>query len=221
MLEESQKAMRKSDAVSYLKKLSKKTPEIIALLDDISWLERHENHWTECKEKYLSEIESTKSGDVLVVTVDYKSNTEVPKWRGDVFDSYSPPTLGIFGMKINFKGEVTFVDVITPVLSHSSEYANYLLDFGMREYFSAKGIQMITLNKVSVWSDCARHFRCGAFIFSSLSFLEGSFMLSKVRTVNFFTEHHGVTCCPRTKAYERMSLPKGWPVCLFAVCFVK
>ena len=75
-----------------------------------------------------------------------------------------------------------------------------LLDFGMREYFSAKGIQMITLNKVSVWSDCARHFRCGAFIFSSLHFLEGSYLLSKVRSVNFFTEHHGVTCCQRAKA---------------------
>ena len=157
-------------------------------------MEKHEDHWIDCKEKYMKEIESTKSGDVLVITVDYKSNTEIPKWRGDAFDSYDPPVIGILGIKVNFKGEVTFVDVITPVLSHSSECASFLLDFGMREYFSAKGIQNISLGKVSVWSDCARHFRCGAFIFSSLNFLEGSYLLSKVRTVNFFTEHHGVNC---------------------------
>ena len=181
--EPSQSAMRKTEAVSYLKLLTNKSAKVRSILSDIEILTQHEDHSIQSASKFKDEIDASSNGGTFVVTVDYKSNTEINRWRGDVFDSYSPPTIGIFGVRIDHNGSTCYLDLVTPPVSHSAETALFLLEHGLVQYFKAKSVKNISVDKVSVWADCARHFRCGSFVHGALELLEGSYFLSKERSV--------------------------------------
>ena len=184
--------MRKTEAVSYLRGLARKPAHVRSLLSDICILEKHEKHSIESAQKYRDDVASTSSGEIFLISVDFKSNTEVPKWRGDVFDSYAPTVVGIFGIRVDYKGSKTFIDAVTVPVAHSAETALFLLSSGLVKYFQEKNLNKISVNKVSIWADCARHFRCGAFVQGALSILEGSYFLSEERTVRNVTVR---VCC--------------------------
>ena len=175
--------MRKTAAVSFLQSLDKKPPNVRSLLSDISILVQHEDHSIQNEQKYRDDVSASSDGRYLVITVDYKSNTEVPRWRGDVFDSYAPPTVGIFGIRVDHEGSTTYIDLVTLPVSHSAENALFLLEHGLFHFFNKKSIDRISLEKVSIWADCARHFRCGSFVHGALSLFEGSYFLTEERSV--------------------------------------